>query len=141
MGCRLSRRLALVVVGASPPSPPPPPPPPGGAGGVVGGGWGGCGGGGGGAGGGGVHRPGFYGKGIVYAREDVVMPQTAGWRAKGRRDVPFPGEKIEVRHPICTVLAQGKSRDECWSRLLTAAEAVWREVAKSGLNEGDDNDA
>ena len=24
-----------------------------------------------------VHRSGFYGKGIVYAREDVVMPETA----------------------------------------------------------------
>jgi predicted ATP-grasp superfamily ATP-dependent carboligase len=74
-----------------------------------------------------VHRPGFYGKGIVYAREDVVMPETAGWRAKGRRDIPFPGEKIEALHPICTVLAQGESRDDCWSRLLMAADAVRQE--------------
>ncbi len=83
---------------------------------------------GGGAGGGGVHRPGFCGKGIVYAREDVVMPETVRWRAKGRRDIPFPGEKIEAHHPICTVLAQGESRDECWSRLLMAADAVRREL-------------
>ena len=96
---------------------------------------------GGGAGGGGVHRPGFYGKGIVYAREDVVMPETAGWRARGRRDVPFPGERITAGHPICTVLAEGETRDQCWRRLLAVAEAVWREVEKPALNEGDDNGA
>lgn len=78
-----------------------------------------------------VHRPDFYGKGIIYAREDAVMPETAGWRAKGRRDIPFPGEKIEAHHPICTVLTQGKSRDECWSRLLMAADAVRRELYDS----------
>jgi len=94
----------------------------------------------GGAGGGGVHQLGFYGKGIIYARGDVVMPETAEWRAQGRRDIPFPGEGIAAGHPICTVLAQGKSRDECWSRLLTAAEAVWQEVEKPALNRGDDND-
>jgi predicted ATP-grasp superfamily ATP-dependent carboligase len=79
-----------------------------------------------------VHRPGFYGKAIIYAREDVVMPETAGWRAQGRRDIPFPGEKIEAHHPICTVLAQGESRDECWNRLLMAADAVRRELSDSG---------
>jgi predicted ATP-grasp superfamily ATP-dependent carboligase len=75
-----------------------------------------------------VQRPGFYGKGIVYAKRDVVMPETAGWREKCRRDIPFPGERIEAKHPICTVLAQGESRDECWRRLLAAAEKVRQEV-------------
>jgi predicted ATP-grasp superfamily ATP-dependent carboligase len=75
-----------------------------------------------------VHRPDFYGKGIVFAREKVVMPETAHWRAKGRRDIPFPGEEIEAHHPICTVLAQGKTRDDCWTRLLRAADAVRRDV-------------
>lgn len=75
-----------------------------------------------------VHRSGFYSKGIVYAREDVVMPETAGWRAKGRRDIPFTDERITAGHPICTVLAEGETRDQCWHRLSVAAEAVWREV-------------
>jgi predicted ATP-grasp superfamily ATP-dependent carboligase len=79
-------------------------------------------------------RPGFYGKGIVYAREDVVMPDTAGWRDQERRDIPFPGERIAARHPICTVLAKGRTRDECWHRLLAAAEAVWQEVEKPALD-------
>jgi len=70
----------------------------------------------------------FYGKGIVYAQTDVVMPETAGWREKDRRDIPFPGERIETGHPICTVLAQGKSRNECWHRLLEEANALRKEV-------------
>lgn len=79
-----------------------------------------------------IHRFGFFGKGIVYAKKDIVMPETAGWRAKGRRDIPFPEEKIEAHHPICTVLAQGETRDECWRRLLEAAGAVRQEVGLGG---------
>jgi predicted ATP-grasp superfamily ATP-dependent carboligase len=72
----------------------------------------------------------FYGKGIVYAREKAIMPETTGWRDKSRRDIPFPGEMIESRQPICTVLARGASRDECWEALRAGAGQVWREVEK-----------
>jgi len=78
-----------------------------------------------------IQQPGFHGKGIVYARRDVTMPQTAGWRALGRRDIPFPGEEIRAGHPICTVLVQGESRDECWRGLVAGADAVWQEVART----------
>jgi predicted ATP-grasp superfamily ATP-dependent carboligase len=81
-----------------------------------------------------IQRPGFYGKGIVYAKRDVVVPETAGWRQKCRRDIPFPGEEIETGRPICTVLAQGESRDECWHRLLAEADAVSQEVGIMGGN-------
>jgi predicted ATP-grasp superfamily ATP-dependent carboligase len=79
-----------------------------------------------------IQRPGFYGKGIVYAKRDVVMPETAGWREKYRRDIPFPGERIEAGHPTCTVLAQAQNRDECWRRLLADADAVRQEVNERG---------
>ena len=79
-----------------------------------------------------IHQPGFYGKGIVYAREDALMPETAGWRQKGRRDIPFSGERIGARHPICTVLAQGESRDECWRCLLAKSDAVRGEIMEGG---------
>jgi predicted ATP-grasp superfamily ATP-dependent carboligase len=69
----------------------------------------------------------YFGKGIVYARRTVTMPETEDWREKGR-DIPFPGEIIAARRPICTVLAQGETRDECWHRLLVAAEMVWQEA-------------
>jgi predicted ATP-grasp superfamily ATP-dependent carboligase len=85
-----------------------------------------------------LRQPGFYGKGIVYARQDVVMPETAGWRSQGRRDVPFPGEQIEAHHPICTVLVQGKTRDECWANLREAAEMVWQEVRETSEVWSDD---
>jgi len=75
-----------------------------------------------------LQQPGFYGKGIVYARQDVVMPETAGWRERGRRDVPFPEERIAAHHPICTVLVRGETRDECWARLLVETEMVWQEL-------------
>lgn len=71
----------------------------------------------------------FFGKAIVYAKREKIVPNTDGWKEKGRRDIPFSGECIFARHPICTVLAQGKSRDECWCHLLEAAEAVQQEIS------------
>ncbi len=73
----------------------------------------------------------YFSKGIVYARRTVTMPETAGWREKGRRDIPFSSERIKAGHPICTALAQGETRDECWRRLLVAAETVWQEAGNS----------
>jgi len=72
----------------------------------------------------------YFGKGIVYARRSVTVPQseTASWTAQGRRDVPHPGETIEAGHPVCTVLAEGASRADCWQRLLTGAEAVRHDI-------------
>jgi predicted ATP-grasp superfamily ATP-dependent carboligase len=70
----------------------------------------------------------YVGKGIVYARRDVTMPETASWAEKGRRDVPFPGERIEAGHPVCTVLTEGANRAACWDQLVARAEDVWREI-------------
>jgi predicted ATP-grasp superfamily ATP-dependent carboligase len=70
----------------------------------------------------------FWGKGIVYARQTVTMPDTAGWSNKDRRDVPFPGERILAGQPVCTVLAQGRSRDECWMHLLDKVSQVRQEI-------------
>ena len=77
--------------------------------------------------------PRSYGKGIVYANGDVVMPSTADWRREGRRDVPFSGERIEAGHPICTVLAEGESRAGCWRRLVGKAEDVRKALIGENL--------
>ncbi|MCK4449663.1 MAG: ATP-grasp domain-containing protein, partial [Anaerolineae bacterium] len=66
----------------------------------------------------------YFGKGIVYARRTVIMPETVGWTEQGRRDVPFPGEQIKAGHPVCTVLAEGEGREACWNHLLAGVEAV-----------------
>jgi hypothetical protein len=71
-----------------------------------------------------LDHSGFHGKGIVYAERDVVMPNTDTWRSQGRRDIPFSGEEIEAGHPICTVVAKGESRKECWQTLVEKAEDV-----------------
>ena len=70
----------------------------------------------------------YFGKGIVYARRTVIMPETVGWTEQGRRDVPFPGEQIKAGHPVCTVLAEGEGREACWSHLLAGVEAVRQEI-------------
>lgn len=70
----------------------------------------------------------YVGKGIVYARRTVTLPETAGWTEQNRRDIPFPGERIEAGHPVCTVLAEGEGQEMCWNRLLAGAEAVRREI-------------
>ena len=76
-----------------------------------------------------------YGKGIVYARRTVSMPETAEWVERDRRDIPFPGERIEAGHPVCTVLAEGKGREACWNHLLASAEAVRREIGDEVANQ------
>lgn len=74
----------------------------------------------------------FFAKGILYARSTVTMPETAGWVEEKRRDIPFPGERIDAGHPICTVLAEGGSRQECWDNLMAGVEAVRQEIAAGG---------
>jgi hypothetical protein len=80
----------------------------------------------------------FHGKGIVYAAKDGTVPDTANWRHRGRRDIPFSGEKIEAGHPICTVVASGETREMCWQRLVERAEEVQREMGPGEGERGDD---
>jgi predicted ATP-grasp superfamily ATP-dependent carboligase len=74
----------------------------------------------------------YIGKGIVFARKAVTMPETKQWLERGRRDIPFSGEQIEAGHPVCTVLVEGEEREMCLNNLLANVDAVRREI-------GDDN--
>jgi hypothetical protein len=71
----------------------------------------------------------FAGKAIVFADRTAFMPDTRTWRARDRRDIPYPGEEVQCGHPICTVLARGPSRLDCLNGLLRAAGAVRQDVA------------
>lgn len=75
-----------------------------------------------------LHRPYFYGKGVVYASYNAAMPETEGWRERGRRDIPFTGEQIRAGHPICTILAQAMNEQDCWQNLVNAARVIYQEV-------------
>lgn len=82
-----------------------------------------------------LHAPGLcLGKGIVYARRTVTIPETDGWKELGRRDIPFLDERIEAGHPVCTVLAEGRGRDTCWTHLLAGVAAVRQEIGEKAEN-------
>lgn len=74
----------------------------------------------------------YLGKGIVYARQALTVPETMGGMECGRRDIPFPGDRIKAGRPVCSVFAQGKERNSCLNKLLAAARAVRREVGDAG---------
>jgi len=75
------------------------------------------------------HNAGPYlGKGIVFARQALTVPETMGGVECGRRDIPFPGDRIKAGHPVCTVFAEGDGRDSCLNKLLAGARAVRREI-------------
>jgi predicted ATP-grasp superfamily ATP-dependent carboligase len=70
------------------------------------------------------HDPLVYGKAIVYARRDGILPDTTHWPAKGWRDVPHPGGPVQASFPICTVTAAGPDQEQCYARLLAQADEV-----------------
>jgi predicted ATP-grasp superfamily ATP-dependent carboligase len=65
-----------------------------------------------------------FGKAIVYARRDGILPDTTQWLAKGRRDVPHAGGPIHAGLPICTVTAVGRDPQHCYVQLLAEADEV-----------------
>jgi predicted ATP-grasp superfamily ATP-dependent carboligase len=70
----------------------------------------------------------FFGKAIVYARQTVTVGCTDRWMEQGIRDVPLSGQRIEAGHPVCTVFAEGRGRQECFDGLLLQAAARYREI-------------
>jgi hypothetical protein len=69
------------------------------------------------------------GKAIVFARRDVTVGETRAWIARGVRDVPHPGERIEAGRPVCTVLAEGRDAAACYSELVRRAAAVYSDLS------------
>jgi uncharacterized protein len=70
----------------------------------------------------------FYGKGIVFAKKDIEIKNTEGWRKRGIRDIPFKGDIILERHPVCTIMVKGKSHNECLSDLFNKTEELRQEI-------------
>ncbi|KYK31354.1 MAG: hypothetical protein AYK19_16805 [Theionarchaea archaeon DG-70-1] len=66
-----------------------------------------------------------WGKAILYAEEDVTMPDTCEWLdCSWIKDVPHPFERILKSEPICTVIADGSDRDDCFEHLVRRTESV-----------------
>lgn len=75
-----------------------------------------------------LERGPFYGKGILYARQGFLAPDTRGWLERGIRDVPHPGEKMPRGGPVCTLFAVAPTRDECFASLIKVAETLKGEI-------------
>jgi predicted ATP-grasp superfamily ATP-dependent carboligase len=70
----------------------------------------------------------FYGKSILFAESDALAPETQGWFERGIRDVPTPKESLSRGAPICTVLASGATRGDCYRALVARTEMIKREI-------------
>ncbi|MDI6859637.1 MAG: ATP-grasp domain-containing protein [Methanocellales archaeon] len=68
-----------------------------------------------------------WGKAILYAERDVILPDTRKWIGRVK-DIPYPAERIEKGHPICTIIASGEDREECWDHLVGQASALKGEL-------------
>jgi predicted ATP-grasp superfamily ATP-dependent carboligase len=68
------------------------------------------------------------GKAVLYATRDVRAPDTRDWAAHGIRDVPHPGEPIAAGHPVCTLVATGRSPDAVLAGLEARAAALRSEL-------------
>jgi hypothetical protein len=68
------------------------------------------------------------GKAVLYATENVQVPDTRDWPARGIRDVPHPGERIAAGRPICTLVAIGRSPEAVIDDLEARAAALRHEL-------------
>lgn len=76
-----------------------------------------------------VPRDAFFGKAILFAERDLVLKRTQHWWERGIRDIPFEHEQILRGRPICTLFAQGRSRDACYRGLVRVARELREELS------------
>ena len=74
------------------------------------------------------------GKAVLFATEDLRVPDTSDWTARGIRDVPHPGEEIAAGRPICTLIATGRSPQTVLDELEARAAALRRELHEVGVD-------
>jgi len=72
--------------------------------------------------------PAAGGKAVLFATEDLRVPDTSEWAARGIRDVPHPGEAIAAGRPICTLVATGRSPETVLADLEARAAALRGEL-------------
>lgn len=69
------------------------------------------------------------GKAVVYAREEVVAPDTRDWlKDPTVADIPQPAARIAAGAPICTVFAEGVDSRACYAALVSRAERIYAEL-------------
>jgi uncharacterized protein len=71
---------------------------------------------------------GAAGKAVLRATEDVKVPDTRDWAARGIRDVPHPGERIAAGHAVCTLVATGRTPEAVLADLEARAAGLRAEL-------------
>jgi len=70
----------------------------------------------------------FFVKTILYAEKDAAAPDTNRWMARRIRDIPHSGERLMKGQPVCTLFAEGGSRQECLANLADLKESIKQEI-------------
>jgi uncharacterized protein len=70
----------------------------------------------------------FLGKAILFAEREALAPDTRGWRGRGIRDIPSPGEKLHKQNPICTILVTRQTYGEAIAGLISQAAVLKKEI-------------
>jgi predicted ATP-grasp superfamily ATP-dependent carboligase len=72
---------------------------------------------------------------ILFAPQTLVAPvftavlETSSlWRVPDLADIPCPGSVIQTGWPICTVMAEGQTSDDCWSNLIDRVRSIWQRL-------------
>jgi uncharacterized protein len=82
----------------------------------------------------GASPPAAAGKAVLFASEDLRVPDTSGWTGRGIRDVPHPGERIAAGRPVCTLVATGRSPETVLAELEARADALRAELQEAGID-------
>ncbi|MBN1538327.1 MAG: ATP-grasp domain-containing protein [Anaerolineales bacterium] len=76
----------------------------------------------------------YWGKGILYARQEVNVPDTSGWKNNNIRDIPHSGEHIPSGAPICSLIANATTPNGCWNAVLIKAGMIETQLYQGKAN-------
>ena len=72
---------------------------------------------------------GAFGRAIIYAGRDTEISEDLRSIGDWIADVPRPGSRMSKGEPILSILAEGCSRDEVYSKLNERAAQIYRRIA------------
>jgi uncharacterized protein len=67
-------------------------------------------------------------RGIIYARQDVVVLDHPRWLSGRYGDIPHPDEVIPAGAPICSIYSESNTALRCWEDILARANEPYEMV-------------